>query len=406
MRDASRKRLRPIQEVALSVGAILGLLCVIASLSAVVFGVTPLVFRSGSMVPAIDTGALALAETVPAAELAVGDIVSVDLEDGTKITHRVADIVTVVGNSAELVLKGDANDVVDPETYVVAEAQRVFADVPYAGYFVSWLSTPLAWGTGALLSVSLLVVAWRPTDRERREPTHSSGMHAVMASVSLVAVTATVIGVGVSRGEMTLAASTDIAYAGTSVTAGTLARPGVISCTTTGTIVTDAVLTWPNNEAYGYELAYRALFLGPSGQVPLAPVSGTTRTYRVSQMAQLLSAGQFELTLRSKVGNFVSVGSRIIRINVLLGLTSSCGSATSTNAGAAARSGPAQMPETEPTQISTSTIVEPEPMTTVVPPTTTESTPAPLPEAPAPTSTTTTPSTTTPPSPPVTTTTT
>jgi hypothetical protein len=41
------------------------------------FGVTPLVFTSGSMSPSIETGALGFARTVDADDHAVGDDVSV-----------------------------------------------------------------------------------------------------------------------------------------------------------------------------------------------------------------------------------------------------------------------------------------------------------------------------------------
>ena len=52
---------RTAREVLLTSGAVIGALCILLPLGALVFGVTPLVFRSGSMSPAIETGALGLA---------------------------------------------------------------------------------------------------------------------------------------------------------------------------------------------------------------------------------------------------------------------------------------------------------------------------------------------------------
>lgn len=409
MSNTSKTPLGTLRELALSVGAVMGLLCISASMCAVFFAVTPLVFRSGSMAPAIDTGSVALARMVPAAELQVGDVVSVDLADGTKITHRITEIVGLVGNSAELVLKGDANDVVDPETYVVTEAQRVFADVPYAGYFVSWLSTPFAWGIGAVLSTSLIAIAWQPSEHKNERPRHSSGKHVAVSSVAIVTVAATVTGVGVSRSEMTLAASTDVAYATTTLTAGTVALPASFTCEGGG-LLTPVTFKWPNtNAAYTYTLDFGPVGGSPVAQFEVAPSAVNPSTFSSASIGGLLALGTYQLTLKAKVGTFLATGSRthtFSRLNLVLGVTSSCGSPSSTTAGVAARSAPAPAtPTTESVPPVTSTTVATVPLTTTttVPPTTTTTAP--------PTTTTTVPPTTTTttvpvPPPPVTTTTT
>src|SRR3989304_3959728 len=81
-----------VREVLLSLGALAGLVSIIIFIAGLAFGITPLIFRSGSMSPTIDTGALAFARTVPASEVLVGDIVSVSDSQGTRITHRVESI--------------------------------------------------------------------------------------------------------------------------------------------------------------------------------------------------------------------------------------------------------------------------------------------------------------------------
>jgi hypothetical protein len=89
MTDGRRSTRHLLRETLLNLGAGLGVMCLLAAVAAIGFGIRPLVFRSGSMGPEIGTGALGLARTVPAAELAVGDVVSVVNSRGVRVTHRV-----------------------------------------------------------------------------------------------------------------------------------------------------------------------------------------------------------------------------------------------------------------------------------------------------------------------------
>lgn len=157
------------REIALTVGAIAGVLCIVAALATLLFGIKPLVFRSGSMAPAINTGALALAESVPADQLAIGDIISVD-DNGTRITHRVETIESMAGDGMVVTLKGDANDEADSTPYFITEADRVFTHVNGLGYVVAWLSSPVAIFLGGVLVGGLLMIAFYP-DGRREEPT-------------------------------------------------------------------------------------------------------------------------------------------------------------------------------------------------------------------------------------------
>ncbi|CAM2931565.1 signal peptidase I [Prescottella defluvii] len=156
-------------EIALNVGAVVGLICVLATVASLVFGIKPLIFRSGSMSPDIPTGALALSRTTPAGDLAIGDVVSVFNDQGTRITHRVHEIVSQDGGSAVLILKGDANEHADLMPYTVAEADRMFASVPVLGYVVSWLSSPVAIFLGGVLAGGLLVLAFGPVAQAQRK---------------------------------------------------------------------------------------------------------------------------------------------------------------------------------------------------------------------------------------------
>lgn len=143
------------QRLALNAGAILGSLCLLMTLAAVLFGLKPLVFVSGSMGPGIPTGSLGLAVPTPVEEVAVGDVVSVVTSEQMRVTHRVAE-----KTEAGLILKGDANPVADLQPYAVDSADKLLASFPGVGYLVSWLSQPWAYFLGGVLCAYLLYVAF------------------------------------------------------------------------------------------------------------------------------------------------------------------------------------------------------------------------------------------------------
>ncbi|NKR24482.1 signal peptidase I [Rhodococcus hoagii] len=155
------------KEIALNVAATAGLICIIATLASVLFGIKPLVFRSGSMSPQISTGALALAKTIPATELAVGDVISVNNDQGVRITHRVYALEPTGGEAVVATLKGDDNNAPDSLPYTITEADRVFFHVGSLGYVVAWLSSPLAIFLGGGLVGAVLVIAFGKS-RDRR----------------------------------------------------------------------------------------------------------------------------------------------------------------------------------------------------------------------------------------------
>jgi signal peptidase I len=117
-----------VREVVLDAAAAMGALCLVVALAHALFGTTLLVFRSGSMAPAIDTGALALAVDRPLHDLERGDVVSVVDTDGVRVTHRVVEV-----TDQGLVLQGDANPSPDDHVYAVDHADVVLASVPHLG---------------------------------------------------------------------------------------------------------------------------------------------------------------------------------------------------------------------------------------------------------------------------------
>lgn len=183
---------RSAREVALTLGAALGLVCILAALAATLLDVHLLVFRSGSMSPSIETGGVALARTVSAKELATGDIVSVTGEDGTRVTHRVMEV-TLAGEEVALTLRGDANPVADAERYVVTSAERVFLHVNRVGYVVDWLASPVGYFAGGAAVVALLFLGFgggrepRPrAGRRRRDEHRAAERGSVSSAVALL----------------------------------------------------------------------------------------------------------------------------------------------------------------------------------------------------------------------------
>ncbi|WP_394941389.1 signal peptidase I [Psychromicrobium sp. YIM B11713] len=170
-RNSGRNWLR---ETALTVGAILGLICLLAMIAAVFFGITPVVFRSGSMAPAIDTGSLAITQSTPAAQLHTGDVVSVDNSAGERITHRIVAIQPMNDGEVLLSLKGDANLQADLQTYQLNKADKVLFAVPGLGYLVAWLQSPWAIFLGGLIVGVLLTLAFRPGKRARKDASPSN----------------------------------------------------------------------------------------------------------------------------------------------------------------------------------------------------------------------------------------
>src|SRR5699024_2831443 len=68
------RRLGRAGDVALTVLAAAGALCILLVLAAVLFDVTLIMFSTGSMAPTIPEGSVAVVHQIPAAQIEVGDI--------------------------------------------------------------------------------------------------------------------------------------------------------------------------------------------------------------------------------------------------------------------------------------------------------------------------------------------
>ncbi|WP_299039114.1 signal peptidase I [uncultured Pseudokineococcus sp.] len=152
-----------LREAALTTGALLGSACLALLVLGTVLDATLVVFKTGSMAPTMPTGALAVVRQVDAADVVVGDVVTVTREGKLPITHRVVETSAdpAVPGGAVLVLRGDANDSLDPAPYEVTRVGRVVWSSPHLGSWLEGAQRPLVLGVATLLVAGLaVVVSW------------------------------------------------------------------------------------------------------------------------------------------------------------------------------------------------------------------------------------------------------
>lgn len=290
--------LRVVRDSALTVGAITGVVCMLLAVAALAFDVRPVIFRSGSMSPAIDTGALAISKSVDAKDLAIGDVVTVKTGAGVRVTHRIQDL-SLANGKATLVLRGDANGVADERAYVVKTADRVLFDIPKAGYVVSWASGPVGIFAGGLLVGLLMLTAFGPGSRTNKPGTPKANDRR-MSGVVVATLALGVFTTGAAGTQQTQAYYTDSA----AMTSGTFDRaaapvvpaaPAVISCIRHGN---DITLSWA---ALTNPTSFQVRFTPALGFAPQT-VGGTLRTYTTTSVNLNNLTGQIWMVAINAVG--------------------------------------------------------------------------------------------------------
>ncbi|WP_161490308.1 signal peptidase I [Agromyces aureus] len=157
-------------------GAALWVLAGLGVLSGLMWGagalglLHPLVVVSGSMQPGIRTGDLIVGVPLAIEEVERGDVITLMSAQTQKfVTHRVVGIEPADGGFA-VVMKGDANDSVDGEPYLVAAGRTVptpWVVVPGGGYVVETISRPPV-AIPLLIALAALVgLAALPSGRPR-----------------------------------------------------------------------------------------------------------------------------------------------------------------------------------------------------------------------------------------------
>lgn len=146
-----------VMNAVLNLAAVGGAICIVLVILAVVFDITLILFRTGSMDPAIPQGSLAVVREVPASDVEVGEVVTVDREGDLPITHRVTSLEQLEDGQWQLTMKGDANATPDPAPYTVTTVRTVMFSVPHLAKPVAALNSPWVLG-GVTLAVAALVV--------------------------------------------------------------------------------------------------------------------------------------------------------------------------------------------------------------------------------------------------------
>ncbi|GEL78412.1 signal peptidase I SipW [Tenuibacillus multivorans] len=108
-----------------------------------IFGQELKVVYSGSMEPAIKTGAVIGVKTqFDARNLKVGDTIMFQQEEGVFVTHRIID---VINNDNQLMFrtKGDHNEYADPNAVLPANIYGVHGgiNIPYLGYAMDFANS-------------------------------------------------------------------------------------------------------------------------------------------------------------------------------------------------------------------------------------------------------------------------
>lgn len=165
-------------------GALGGVACIVLVILAYTMNITLIMFSTGSMAPTIPAGSVAVVQRVPASDVAIGDIVTVDREGQLPVTHRVTGISPGESQDARVItMRGDANEREDPHPYNVESVRTVLWSVPGVAHVITWFGNPFVLG-GITVAASLLVGwAFWPRHSSRGSadfPGGSAGRHRVV----------------------------------------------------------------------------------------------------------------------------------------------------------------------------------------------------------------------------------
>lgn len=146
-----------VTETALWIAAAVGLIAIALVICAYLFNTSIILFRTGSMEPTIPAGSAALVREIPASEVAVGDILTVDRPDSMPVTHRVTSIEPGdASNERVITMRGDANVSPDPAPYTITKARVLVGSIPGLANPINQLNNPYVLG-GVTLAAALLV---------------------------------------------------------------------------------------------------------------------------------------------------------------------------------------------------------------------------------------------------------
>ncbi|WP_433584666.1 signal peptidase I [Microbacterium hydrocarbonoxydans] len=158
-----------LADLLLWIAAIGGVICIVLVILAYTAGITLIMFKTGSMSPTIPAGSVAVVQRIPASEIEVGDVVTVDREGELPITHRVTSITDGATPAQRVItMKGDANALEDPAPYTVTSGRIVLFSVPGIATIIVGMGNPFVLGGITVAAAVLVVWAFWPRERGRR----------------------------------------------------------------------------------------------------------------------------------------------------------------------------------------------------------------------------------------------
>jgi signal peptidase len=113
---------------------------------------------SGSMEPAIKTGAIVLVKQTPLNLIVKGDVINFETS-GTSVTHRVYEIKNT-DNKLTFITKGDANNIPDVDSVSPAQIKgKVIFNIPYLGYVYNWIKQPIGFLILIILPALFVIIS-------------------------------------------------------------------------------------------------------------------------------------------------------------------------------------------------------------------------------------------------------
>lgn len=152
-----------VGDVLVNITAVVGTVCIVATIAALFFGVNIAMFKTGSMAPTIPTGSAAVSVRIDADDAQPSDIVTVSRGEGKlPVTHRVVEVMPTGDGGAALILKGDANESNDPFPYQVQTVNRVVWSIPGLGTVLARMQQAPMLGVATVFAALLVTWAFWP----------------------------------------------------------------------------------------------------------------------------------------------------------------------------------------------------------------------------------------------------
>lgn len=168
--DGRRHPGRLIADALLWLAAVGGVICIVLVVLAFTAQITLIMFRTGSMSPTIPAGSVAVVQRVPASDIAIGDVVTVDRVDELPITHRVTSVEPgATADERIITMRGDANAQEDPFPYTVTSVRTVLFSIPGIATVIAGMGNPYVLGALTLAATTVVVWAfWPRAERAER----------------------------------------------------------------------------------------------------------------------------------------------------------------------------------------------------------------------------------------------